>query len=294
MDFIKLLSNREISLAVWSLLLILWIIYMAIKNVEIRKAVFRVFKATLNKHMIFFMVVTTSYAIVSISFLSTLSIWNFMFLKDVVLWFIFVGIPMTAKATIERKTQYLVQLVKENIKISIFIEFLVGTFTFSLYLELILVPIATLVFLLYIVSTLDESYKTAEKFLSIMSSLLGWAIIFFSIRNAINEFSNLNIPELLVTFSIPITMTIIFLPLVYFFSLYSGYEQLFLQLKFRLKDKRNRKFISLKIISVCRFSVSKVGYFKENYIVKFYSFVDKDEVNNVIKSFKEEYKVRDK
>lgn len=262
---------------------------MTIKNIDIRKSVFKVFKAILNKHIIFFMIVTIGYAAASIWFLSTLSIWKWIYLKDVVLWFLLIGIPTTANAASERNTQYFVQLVKENMKIAIFIEFLVGTFTFNLYVELLLVPISTIIFLLYTVSALDKSYKSAEKFFSIVLSILGWTIIFFAIRNVTNESSDLNIPELLVTFSIPITMTFIFLPLSYLFSLYSGYEQLFLQLKFRIRDRRNRKLIALKIISLCNFSISKVEYFKKNYIGKFYLFVDKDEINNIIKSFKNQY-----
>ncbi|MBO1004489.1 hypothetical protein ACFSKI_07330 [Pseudogracilibacillus auburnensis] len=262
---------------------------MTIKSIEIRKSVFKVFKAILNKHIIFFMIVTVSYAAVSVWFLSSLSIWNWMYLKDVVLWFLFIGIPMTANAASERNIQYFVQLVKENMKIAIFIEFLVGTFTFNLYVELLLVPISTLIFLLYTVSSLDKSYKSVEKFFSVVLSILGWTIIFFAIRNMVIQFSDLNIPELFVTFSIPITMTFIFLPLSYLFSLYSGYEQLFLQLKFRIRDRRNRKLIALKIIRVCNFSISKVEFFRRNYIGKFYLFVDKNEINNIITSFKNQY-----
>ncbi|PXW81516.1 hypothetical protein DFR56_12110 [Pseudogracilibacillus auburnensis] len=289
MEFIKLFSNREISFAVWNIIFILWIILMTIKSIEIRKSVFKVFKAILNKHIIFFMIVTVSYAAVSVWFLSSLSIWNWMYLKDVVLWFLFIGIPMTANAASERNIQYFVQLVKENMKIAIFIEFLVGTFTFNLYVELLLVPISTLIFLLYTVSSLDKSYKSVEKFFSVVLSILGWTIIFFAIRNMVIQFSDLNIPELFVTFSIPITMTFIFLPLSYLFSLYSGYEQLFLQLKFRIRDRRNRKLIALKIIRVCNFSISKVEFFRRNYIGKFYLFVDKNEINNIITSFKNQY-----
>lgn len=290
MEFIKQFSNREISFAVWNTIFILLIIYMAIRRIEMRKSVFDVFKAILNRHLMFFMVVTISYAAVSIWLLSSLSVWNWIYLKDVVLWILFIGIPMTANAATERNAEYFVRLVKGNIKIAIFIEFLVGTFTFNLYVELFLVPISTLIFLLHFVSSLNKSHKSAERFLSIILNILGWIIILFAIKNVIIEFSHLNVPELLVTFSIPITMTIIFLPLSYLFSLYSGYEQLFLQLKFRIKDRRDRKLIALKIMSVCNFSISKVEYFRGNYIRKFYLFVDKEEINNIIKSFKSQYR----
>lgn len=276
------------------MIFIIWIIYMTIKSVKIRNSIFKVFKAILNKHIVFFMFVTVSYATASVWFLSSLSIWSWIYLKDIVFWYLLIGIPMTANAATERNTQYFSQLVKRNVKVAVFIEFLVGTFTFNLYAELILVPISTLLFLLYTVSSLDQSYKSSQKLFTVLINISGWTIIFFAIRNAVIEFSDLNIPELLVTFSIPITMTIIFLPLSYLFSLYSGYEQLFLRLKFRIREGRNRKLIALKIIYVCNLSISKVEYFRENYLGKFYLFIDKEEINHIIKSFKNKYREKQK
>lgn len=290
MEFINLFSNREISFAIWNMIFILWIVYMTIKSIKIRNSIFKVFKAVLNKHIIFFMLVTVSYATASVWFLSSLSIWSWIYLKDIVFWYLLIGIPMTANAANERNTQYFFQLVKRNVKVAVFIEFLVGTFTFNLYAELLLVPVSTLIFLLYTVSSLDQSYKSSQKLFSVLINILGWTIIFFAIRNAVIEFSDLNIPELFVIFSIPITMTIIFLPLSYLFSLYSGYEQLFLRLKFRIRERRNRNLIALKIIYVCSFSISKVEYFRENYLGKFYLFINKDEINHIIKSFKHQYR----
>lgn len=294
MEFIKLFSNREISFTLWNMILFLWIIYMTIRSVKIRKSVLKIFQAVLNKHILFFIIVTVSYAITCIWFLSSLSIWNSMCLKDIIFWFLLIGIPMTANAASERNMQYFLQLIKNNMKIAIFVEFLIGTFTFNIYIELLLVPISTLIFLLYTFSSLDKSYKSAENFFSIVLNVLGWTVIFFALRNVVIDFSSLNLPELLVTFSIPITMTLLFLPLAYLFSLYSAYEQLFLRLKFRIRERRNRKLIALKIIVVCNISISKIEYFRENYLFKFYLSADKDEINNIIKSFKKQYYKKNK
>lgn len=289
MGFINLFSNREISIAIWTIIFIAWVVFMAIKDSKIRVSIYQLFKAICNKNIAIFIFITFTYVALSIIFLSNLSLWNWIYLKDVILWFLFIGLPICFNAIVERNKQYLSEIVKNNFKVAVFIEFLVGTFTFSIFTELLLVPISTFIFLLYSVSKLEASYKPAEKFFSFILNTLGLIILFSVGRIAIQNYAELNTLELLVAFSIPITMTIIFLPLSYCFALYSGYEMLFLPLKFRLPNKENRKIVIRKIVRTCRLSITKVEYFKKNYLGKFYSSVTEKEVNKIIKSFKPQY-----
>src|SRR5690625_3304004 len=148
------------------MIFIAWIVFMAIKNLKIREAIYQLFKTAFNKYLIMFVFITFAYVALSIIILSNLSIWNWIYLKDVILWFLFIGIPFCFNAIVERDKQYSSDLVRNNFKIAVFIEFLVGTFTFSIYTDLLLVPISTIIFLLYSVSKLDESYKPAPKLFS--------------------------------------------------------------------------------------------------------------------------------
>lgn len=289
MEVIELFSNREISIAIWTILFIAWVIFMAIKDLKIRVSIYQLFKALVNKKIVIFIFITFFYVAISIIFLSNLSIWNWMYLKDVILWFLFVGLPICFNAVVKRDKEYFSEMVKNNFKVAVFIEFLVGTFTFSMFTELLLVPISTFLFLLYSVSKLKASYKPAEKFLSFILNILGLIILFSVGRIAIQNYAELNILELLITFSIPITMTIIFLPLSYSFALYSGYEMLFLPLKFRLPNKEKRKMVKRKIAWTCRLSITKVKYFNKYYLGKFYSSITEKEINENIKSFKSQY-----
>lgn len=289
MEVIELFSNREISIAIWTILFIAWVIFMAIKDLKIRVSIYQLFKALVNKKIVIFIFITFFYVAISIIFLSNLSIWNWMYLKDVILWFLFVGLPICFNTVVKRDKEYFSEMVKNNFKVAVFIEFLVGTFTFSMFTEFLLVPISTFLFLLYSVSKLKASYKPAEKFLSFILNILGLIILFSVGRIAIQNYAELNILELLITFSIPITMTIIFLPLSYSFALYSGYEMLFLPLKFRLPNKEKRKMVKRKIAWTCRLSITKVKYFNKYYLGKFYSSITEKEINEIIKSFKSQY-----
>src|SRR5699024_9945502 len=127
--------------------------------------------------------------------------------------------------------------------------------------------------------------KPAEKIFSHLLNILGLIILFSVGKSAIESYGELNVLELLIAFSLPIAMTIIFLPLSYFFALYSGYELLFIRLKFRLPNKETRKKLVRKIVRTCKLSLTKVEFFSENYLSQLYSTIDEARFNEIMNSF---------
>lgn len=287
---IELFSSREFSTAIWAIVFLILILIMATKNIEIRKSIHHLIKAATKKFIIIFLFITFFYVTFCIILLSNLSIWDWIFLKDVILWVLFIGIPICINAITERNKQYFRNLIRNNLKLAIFIEFLVGTFTFSIVAELLLVPIATLLFLFYAMSKTDENYKPTEKLFSFLLNILGLVILFYAGRSAIQSYPDLNILELLIIFSLPITMTFAFLPLAYCFAIYSEYEMLFIRLKFRIPEEELRKNVKWKILKTCSFSLRKVQYFSQNFLMKFYSSMQLEDVDGVIDSFNFSYK----
>ncbi|WP_230503880.1 hypothetical protein [Sutcliffiella rhizosphaerae] len=180
--------------------------------------------------------------------------------------------------------------MKNNFKFAIFIEFLVGTFTFGIVAELFLVPVATLLLIFYSISKTNKSHKSAEKLFTFLLTTVGLLIVFYASRNAVQSYPDLNILELSVIFSIPITMTLLFLPLSYIFALYSEYERLFIRLKLRLPMKKLSKKMKWKILRTCKFSLKKVKYFNVNYLMKFYSSMKLEDISLIIDSFSLSYR----
>lgn len=284
-NIVDLFSNREISIAIWTVIFIMLIFIMAIKNSKLRDAIYQLIKTAVNKYILIFTFVTFGYVALCIILLSNLSIWDWLYLKEVILWFLFIGVPICFNAIAERNKHFFSDLVKNNFKVAIFIEFIVGAFTYNIFTELFLVPTITLLFLFYAFSKTDESYRPAEKFFSFLLSTLGLIILFYAGKSAIQSYSELNILELFIVFSLPITMTFIFLPLSYCFALYSEYELLFIRLKFRLPDKNIRKRMKWDIIKTCKFSLAKVDFFSGNHLKELYSTMKTEDTAEVIDHF---------
>ncbi len=287
MRFMELFSSREIAMGIW---LVIIFILLA-RSPSVRQSILGVIRAGTSKYIIIPFLITIAYSAIWIYFSSTLPIWDWKYLKEITLWVLFAGVPICFNAVGEKEDSYFWAVVKGNFKFIIFLEFLVGTFTFSLVTELFIVPIATLLVLFNAVAATDKAYKLVEKLFSFLQVIFGFSVLYFAVKSALDQYMEINSIDLFVTFSIPIVMTFLFLPLAYYFAVYAEYETLFVIMKFRLpKNKKIRRRVKWKLLKACKFSWKKVHTFRKKYLVEIYAAMSERDLEEVIERFCVSYK----
>lgn len=224
---LNIFTTREIAIFIWISIIVILILL----NKAVRPSFINVIKCVLNKHIIVSSVILILYSLI-ITLILNLKINILKFVKDIILWVIFAGIPF-AFSSINKKVdkEYFINYAIKNIKIIAILEFIVSNFTFKLVWELILIPFVTFISMLDVISEAKDEYKPAHKFFSNILMLIGFGIVFYSFQQAIkmyNEYSNM---DLLISFMIPFIYSIFFIPVTYLMVLYSEYEKLFIRLK---------------------------------------------------------------
>ncbi|WP_062106542.1 hypothetical protein [Bacillus niameyensis] len=288
---IELFSSREIAMGIWIVIFFILIFILAVKSTSVRESIYHLIRTTTNKYIIIFFGTIIAYATIWIKLSSTLSVWDWKYLKDIIFWVLFVGVPFCFNAVTEKSESYIGNVIKSNFKFTIFLEFLIGTYTFTLVTELVLIPIATLLILFNAVAATDKSYISAEKFISFLQVVLGFSVLYFAVKSAIEHYIELNSIDHLITFSIPIIMTFLFLPLAYLYAIYAEYEILFKIMKFRVPNERKIKGrVKWRILKVCKFSKKKVYAFKSNYLAVIYTTMSEAEFDDTIERFRLSYK----
>jgi hypothetical protein len=252
----NLFNNREIATAIW--LFVIFILMLFKRG--IRKSILDVFKAFFEIKIltsIFFMI---AYTIVIVIVLYQINLWNISLLKDTVVWFCFIGIPISFYSVTSKTDQNLFRkIIVYNIKIVIIIEFIVNTYTFSLVGELVLIPVVTFILLLGAVAKTDEKNSSVAKLMNGLLIIIGIVILIFAISNVVPDYKNFVSLDTLRKFLLPPLLTILFLPFIYFMVLFSTYEQLFVQLNLGYeKSKKLKSYAKRKIIQHCLLSLKKV------------------------------------
>ena len=170
--------------------------------------------------------------------------------KTAIIWVIgagFVSFLNTAKHS-DGKTLFF-KSVKEALKFTIIIEFLVNFYVFPLYIELIFIPLITLSVLLSTVANTmkDKKYEITRKFFEWFLTVIGLGLLIYVLVQFIQApqslFTVKNLEELL----FPIILTFSYIPSIYLLGVYSGYEELFLRLTYHVKKNHTKiKWLCVK------------------------------------------------
>ena len=265
-------STRELATAFWIGVILIAVGVTIVTNKKIRQGFIGVLKCFFNRKLrklweIYFLYI----GIITLMF-SRLPIWKNTYLKDIILWTLFSGLTICMNAVAgEADEKYISKVLKDNIRFTVVTEFLLSTFTFSFWVELIIIPITTVIVLFDTVAEHKSDAIAVHKLLQDVMAFAGLCVILQTVRVGILEYRELNVINTLVSFFIPIVYLLLVTPLEYAFELYSKYEMLFIQMHFKEpSDKMVRRKRHLKVIKVCGLSVKRIMLFQKQCIPRMY------------------------
>ena len=282
-------STRELATAFWVGAILIAVGMAIVTNKKIRQGFIGVLKCFFNRKLrklweIYFLYI----GIITLMF-SRSPIWKNIYLKDIILWTLFSGLTICMNAVAgEADEKYISKVLKDNIRFTVVTEFLLSTFTFSFWVELIIIPITTVIVLFDTVAEHKSDAIAVHKLLQDMMAFAGLCVILQTVRVGILEYRELNVINTLVSFFIPIVYLLLFTPLEYAFELYSKYEMLFIQMHFKEpRDKKVKRKRHLKVIKACGLSVRKIILFQKQCIPRMYVSMSDSEFEALISQLEE-------
>ena len=280
----EIFTNREIATIIWITLFI--IIFLLIK--QIRTPILNSIKCFFKINILLYFFSYLCYlSLITYSFYY-LELWDITYLKENIIWFIFSGLPIgLIVATNEMERGFWKKVILKNLKLLVFVEFIISSFTFSLIVELLIIPTITLIVLVNTISKFKEEDKYVEKYTNIILTFFGLFILSYSLYKSITEIHSIGNVSHLKSFLFPVFYSIISIPYMYIFKLIVEYEKLFMRL--RCGKKRSRKLnllIKLRLLLFCNIQIKKlqIAVNMNNYNLR--SISSKDEIDIMIRSYK--------
>ena len=280
----SILSTREWATLIWGCILMLHVLC----HREIRKSLWNVIVIFFGKKLRILWEIILLYVLTITIVFCYLPIWENIYIKDIIIWFLFSGLIYCMNAvSSEADETYIKKILKENLKFTMILEFFMSTFTFNIWIELAIIPVITIITVMNVIAERKEEYKSVHKLLDSVLAIAGFWIFYETIKIGINEYKQLNIINTLVSFMIPIVYLILIIPLEYLLELYSKYEVLFLRMTFKEeKDKRIRLHHRIAVLRECNFSVRKILLFQREYMIQMYALMKEDEFNQLMQKFR--------
>jgi hypothetical protein len=262
-DFIKSLSTREISILIW--LIISFSIFILISQ----KAFLNVLRFLFHYKIISALFTYLIYCSGIIYILFELDYWNLDLLKDTIIWFLSTGIIIFFNINKIEKTDYFIKIINDNLKIIIFLEFVINFYTFGIITELIVVPTITLIIIVYEYSkyTMHKNPKhiNANKFLQFILSLFTVFIFSHIIYKIIFDYKQLFTNSNIKSLYLPILLTILSFPFYYFLALIMIYEEFFVRINFMFSSKKIRRQVKKNILLNANFNLNKLTKIKNSF-----------------------------
>ena len=280
----SILSTREWATLIWGCIFMLYVLC----HREIRKSLWNVIVIFFDKKLRILWEIILLYVLTITMVFCYLPIWENIYIKDIIIWFLFSGLIYCMNAvSSEADETYIKKILKDNLKFTMILEFSMSTFTFNIWIELAIIPVITIITVMNVIAERKEEYKNVHKLLDSVLAIAGFWIFYETIKIGINEYKQLNIINTLVSFMIPIVYLILIIPLEYILELYSKYEVLFLRMTFKEeKDKRIRLHHRTAIFRECNFSVRKILLFQREYMIQMYALMKEDEFNQLMQKFR--------
>lgn len=236
-------NNREIAVLVWVFVFLCW----AFTKKEVRESLKQVLFAFCHRSILTIFALMAGYVYLTVDFLSSIGLWGLDQLKNTIMWFVFVASVELFKANaIHEEKGYVKKSIKGHFKLLVIFEFIVAFQSFSLVAELIIVPISTLVVALLAYAELKEEYKPVENLMTWVLSIFGICMVSFALYSISINFGEFAQSKTIMDFSIPIILSILLLPFIFFISIYMLYERILARVNIYTEDRLYRLYAKFK------------------------------------------------
>jgi len=278
----SILNTREQAILIWITLLIL-ALFITPKG---RQAFWPVLRAFLVRPILLIYGAMITYLCIAIYYLYSIHYWHITSLKTTFVWFLtyaFISLPKIN--TLAKDPRYFTNKLKEAFQVIVLVEFIVNFYTFHIVIELILIPTVVFLTIVDVISENDPLHKTVNILTNSLMAFIGFAMTAYVVYMIILEPNQLFSLKTVNDFTLPIILTLLLFPFLYFVALYMTYETKFTKIDFIIKKneklQKYAKWTAIKNFHLNRTAL--MGW------VDFLAFYDIQNRANIQKSV-DEYK----
>ena len=234
-------NNREIAVGIWLFVVTL----LALLSKSIRKILLeslpKFCKLFFSIWILIPLGLAAGYIVLVVFGLQKIGFWNSGLLKNTILWCISVPVVLMFRISTQDENSFW-NAVKDNFRVTAALEFVVAFYTFSLWVELLIVPVTTVLVAMQAFAEGKKDYKLVEKLLSNFLSWIGISLLIYATYKLVADFANFAQPEILTNFSLPVLLSVLFLPFLFIFAVFANYDREFRLLELRIRDDDLRRY----------------------------------------------------
>lgn len=257
---IEIFSTRELSLLIWLAVLIIALTF----GKESKKSMLGFISAFFATKIVLVFGLFIIYVGLIVFLLKSFSFWDVTLLKDTIFWFFSFAIVTFFSINNAKDIGFFKSILLESFKWTIFIEFLVTFYTFSLTTELILFPIIIILAMTQAFSQTNKMNEQVTKLITNILNIIGKTYFLYALYKTLLDYKNIFTLHNLNSLVLPIFLTALILPFYYLLAVIMQYEELFICADFITNDKKKSKVLKREIVMKAKLNLNKIKTIKNN------------------------------
>ena len=258
-EFLDSLSNREISITIWSILLFCGLLILG----KSFKSFGSVIKSFFAKQLIPHYVVICGYIALIFYLIKQTILWEKNLFKDFIIWcvaFAFYSFFTTNKIQTNKD---LFKYFWKIFSLTIFVDFFLNYFTFSLGWELVIIPFITFIGVLQFYTEYHierNGYLRVNNILKFILSISGFTFLIYCIYQLLIGYREILSNNSLKAFILPVILSVLFFPIITFYSALIKIENIFIEVnRYRFITNNRKRKIKLAILIFGNFNLDKLS-----------------------------------
>lgn len=259
-NFWDVFSTREQALLLW----VLAFLGFVLAKKETRSSLGALVKALFARRLVLYFGLFAVWAIGSVALLAWIGFWDKSFLKDTILWYVGVGLPLAYRAGKVKGRSFMKRELFDALKLTVLVEYLINLYTFSLPVELILLTFLVLIYGMQAFSERKKEYAAVQKLMTWTIAVVGFGLFGFVLFKTAQSYQQVFVARTTLELVLPVLLLLLFLPFNYFSALYIAYEKLFIRIRFLFHDEQRREDLKQHIRRVAGIDMDKLTAISTN------------------------------
>ena len=273
----NIFTTREQAMIIWCIIACIF----CIRNKKIRSSIKDLMKSIKNILVTIPGVVMVIYILAFGFLLYKLGYLKSTIIKDYIWWVLFGLLPVIFRVIENYKTITLKQIITDIIKFSIIPLFIINSYTMSLIVELLIIPLSVICSGCLVICDYKDASPYVKKVFNGGLIIISMMMIFFGFKGFIINIDDIKDITFWKSISMDIVCILGSIPLIFYFRWYLLYEQVGLHIGFR--SKLNKCIIYLVTFKNCLLSRKKLVAILDN-MNEFYRIESWRDLDNRIKS----------
>lgn len=286
--YLDLLNNREQALIIW--LVLLFILALSFKSG--RRSLFDLVKSLFAKKIFAVLLAMILYIGLVVLLLYRIQFWDVFLTKDTIFWFVGVAfVLLYGYQATQGDEHYFKSILLEALTLIVLLEFVVNLYAFNLWVEIILLPVVSIIVIFGVFAATKEEFAPIGKAIEYLLAAFGLFLIGYAFFKILSNYQNFLTSDNLRAFALPIILTLAYLPFLYLIALYAVYDELFVRLNlFSNKDKELIRLARRKILMLCNVNLKKLNRFAKENTQELMRLRNRNDLLSMIDEFRMAYK----